>query len=343
MEQRTTMNGALTNSSESRVALLLFGVSSGSYTGAAGQGSVMHMDRTWATQCAQSLKMHLVGPILRAGHTVDVFLSSAAPKATDPDALRTDELLALYHPHLRGWHLTEAAISTRAEKFSIALQLLCNFSLSLVTDQHRVRTRSCARSPLSHLEHTHAHVIISRPDLRWKRAVSVENLIRRDRLVFPHPCEDEAWLHWQCVSDMVISLPAAWLRTLLARCSAWVFSGNISLADYNLLPSRFEQIWGDRNLTSWHAQRGDRVPNWLQTSAHMAYRCALQQAFPDNSLLSFLLSERHRCNANSRVFSPCSKDAPFELGPLTSERKVYTFGTGRTQRIFVLVDRDAPG
>ena len=33
-----------------------------------------------------------------------------------------------------------------------------------------------------------------------------------DRLVFPHPCEDEAWRSWQCVSDMVIAMPKITMR-----------------------------------------------------------------------------------------------------------------------------------
>jgi hypothetical protein len=91
-----------------RVAVLLFGATSGVYNGPVGKG---HITRSRAIQCALSLQTHVLSPMLRAGHTVDAFLSSNL--VAEGDTMSASELVDLYRPHLRGWHLPNASITRR--------------------------------------------------------------------------------------------------------------------------------------------------------------------------------------------------------------------------------------
>ena len=299
----------------SRVAVVLFGT------------HVTHVQlmHTYALQCAQSLRTQVLEPIAQAGHIVDVFLSSK----DRGQALRS-ELFAAYQPHLRAWHLTNVSTSRHA-KFEIAVRLLSDYSRKLLH-----HTEGGSTSSLRLVAQTHAFVILTRPDLHWRRPPALASLLQSDRIVWPHPCEDTPWSEWRCVSDMVISVPARWMAALLGRCSDSIFWGNTSHPED--LPVRSRYIWSDSQDTAWHAQRGHKFPDWLASSGHMSYWCASRRGFFREDQLGFLLSEQHRCNSNFRKASRCSRDAPFELlsrGPPPG----FTFAPRGTHRFSRMAHR----
>lgn len=311
------------HSSIRRVAVLLFGAS-GVYQGPFGTGNVA---RSWLESCAQSFKMRVLVPLNEQHHVVDLFMSSNVGPSSG--FAFSDDLVALYHPFIRSWHMHNVS-STRAEKFVSVLQLLCNFSQALLIKQRVPFHKLEWPQSLTLVAQTHSFVAATRPDILWVRTPPLSSLLQPERVVWPHPCEERAWRWWQCVSDMIITMPAHLLHPLFVRCAGWLFSGN--LTHFDDLPAGATDVWGDRRSVEWHLQHGDSIPRWLASSAHMSFRCAVRQARLHSEQLGFLLSEHHMCHVDYRVTSTaCSRDSPFTLGhhgPLT-----LTTPSGRTIKL----------
>ncbi|KAL1519196.1 hypothetical protein AB1Y20_003456 [Prymnesium parvum] len=311
-------NKSASRRSSPRLAVVLFGAS-GVYNGASlGKGFVV---RPWIEQCARSLHASLLQPLASAGFAVDAFLSSNLGERGG--FASAEEYIRLYRPYIRAWHLSTEA-TPRAEKLARAVQLLRNYSRRLLSANLPAAAGSRREPLLSSVGRTHAFVLFTRPDLHWRRQPALATLLQAERIVFPHRCDARGWVAWQCVSDMLLSIPARWMEPLLSRCHGWFFASNAS--HYDDLPLRSTQIWDDAHDAAWHIERGDPVPPWLSTSGHMLYRCARQHANFREDQLGFLLDAQ--CHVNYRVLaSKCSHESPFELGhhaPIT-----FSFPSGR--------------
>jgi len=140
------------------------------------------------------------------------------------------------------------------------------------------------------LAQTYATVIVARPDAVWRDPRYAASLVATDDVVYTHRCEAGVWRRWQCVSDVVIAMPARVFAESLKPC-AWAWFNEAHRMRAETPPAQ----GGFRNFP--------RRPN-----AHHVYRC-LNSTFP-SLRAAFTLPDTQYVNTREHWVP----DLPFALG-----------------------------
>lgn len=153
-------------------------------------------------------------PLESLGRDVDVFVATAAREGCDEWFASWRAALG---PRLRAYSVARGSRS-RSVGFRRSVDLAIRWNADRppldacnLTDSKPPATRSFKADILARNYDT---VIITRPDAVWRdpryAASLVVNAAGRARadVVYTHRCETNVWRRWQCVSDVVIAVPA---------------------------------------------------------------------------------------------------------------------------------------
>ena len=214
---------AAVDAEPSRVAILVSGEALHGDSGRKGGNDDTARGRGWACAAAESFRTNLVEPLERTGRDVDVFVATAAKDGCDA---WFESWRAALGPRLRAYAVARASRS-RSVAFRRSVDLAIRWNVNRrpvhyecdLTDDVPPAT-SAFRAQI--LAQTYATVIVARPDAVWRDPRYAASLVATDDVVYTHRCEAHVWRRWQCVSDVVIAMPARVFVESLKPC-AWAW------------------------------------------------------------------------------------------------------------------------
>lgn len=202
--------------------------------------------RLWPETAKRSVRTFVLDIVRANGFKkVDVFLSLDNCTGSTSD-------VHSYGPYLRGV-ATSSQWSSRLTKFQKGLELLDNSG------------------------EKYDFVVLTRPDMMWYRQVDVSRFVLEQGIVWPCKCEVEAWLRFQCVSDIFISASSDALERLRARCSKELF-------------------------------------NKFHSSGHYTYKCALKEHVIETDQAAFYVGNDTNLVINTRDSDEATREIlPFSM------------------------------